>query len=119
MAAVVVGAVFVASDAAAGLQQSVAVAVTNANYSGYAYGTFASFRNNADANAYVTFSNYGGNNLMVGELGGKQFSCGFPSSLLGAFNQALLSRDYFYVTWDTTGTCTSLYLKNSSAYGSY
>jgi len=87
----------------------------------YAYGTFQGFRNNADPSAYVDFSNYSGPYFYAG-LNGTYVSCAVPTSnsaLMAAFNQVLNDRDYFSVTWDASGNCTSIAMSNSSEYGSY
>jgi hypothetical protein len=106
------------SDASAGAALSTISLTTNANFSGSVSGSFQAFRNNADPNAFISFQTVGGN-IIVGALNGTQFSCAVPTSLTTQFNAALLSRSYFSVAWNTSGTCTSILVKNSSEWGSY
>lgn len=120
MVGVIGAAVSTATDASAGSQWQGAYLNKAADGSGWAYGTFQGFRNNADPAASIDFSNYNGaNGYVYINLGGKYASCSVPSTLVGAFNQALLSRDYFEVDWNASGVCTAIYLSNSSEYGSY
>jgi hypothetical protein len=119
-AGVACAAVSTATDASAGSQWSGARLTKNADGSGNLYGTFAGFRNNADANAYIDFSNFiSANGNVYASLNGVNMSCAVPSSLVSAFNQALLSRDYISVSWNAAGTCTVISVSNSSEYGSY
>jgi hypothetical protein len=119
MVGVVGAAASTASDASAGQQSTLARLVKQSDGSGTMFGSFASFRNNADPKAYVDFSNFGGSNIVLGSLNNVNMMCTVPASLTAAFNLALLSRDYFSVDWNAAGQCTSIYVSNASEYGNY
>ncbi len=82
-----------------------------ADGSGYCQGTFASFRANADTQAYADIS---GSTTGLGpyfasfnaELNGVQYSCTTQTAeVIAAMIDLSRSAHVFYIAWDTTGTC--------------
>jgi hypothetical protein len=93
----------------------------NADGSGSCSGTYNGARVSTDANDQVSFTmDNGGFGYFGAVYGGRSFSC-TKSIVAGsldavAWNAAISSRNYFYVTWDSTGTCSWVYIGNMSAY---
>jgi hypothetical protein len=94
--------------------------------SGYCYGNFQGFRDHAGAStrAYFYKSDSGSKsfyaaitNTSTGVTTG--YSC-TPDAAAGAlWSKAIVHHGYFYVSWNTSGSCTYLSLTNGSQYSPF
>jgi hypothetical protein len=92
-----------------------------ADGSGSCFGNFQSFRNHSDAATYVSFIEYAS--------GSRYFQAWWPTTgvvscvpsatVANVWPRVMLHEGYFYLTWDTTGTCTTLILNNGSQHSSF
>lgn len=109
--------VSVSSDA--GTQSVSRTCIMNPDNSGLCYGSFYSFRNSPVADSAVfTRTTSGGYGQFYATEGGISYSCLTPTSgpVYDLFPVALANRGFFYISWDTTGTCSFLQLANGSQY---
>lgn len=87
--------------------------------SGYCRGSMLGFRNSPYTDAWAVFETNLTNNwtYFFAKYNGQYFAC-YPDAATSArFASAMAANGYFYVRWDTTSTCTTLYVFNeSSAY---
>lgn len=110
-----------ASLAYAGSTYESAYCYKSSDGSGYCYGNFLGFRNHAGGSTQAYFyktdngskSFYGAvTNTSTGTT--TSGSC-TPDAATGAlWSKAISHNGYFYVSWNTSGTCTYVYLRNSS-----
>lgn len=96
---------------------------TNTDGSGYCTGTYDGARTSPGTHDQVSFTmdNYGF--AYFGAVyNGVSYSCtkSITASSLDAvaWNAAISARNYFYVTWDSSGACGWVYIGNMSAYQS-
>jgi len=95
--------------------------VTNADGSGYCYGTKRGFRNDAHPGSRAEFYvNHEGRVMFIGELGGLWHSCWFASSTQSTMfaSFAAQTNGFFVVSFNASGTCTYGYAYQGSDYGS-
>ena len=92
-----------------------------AGIGGSCAGTIAGFRNDSDPGASVAFEQYAYGSTTAQSfsavLNGSGFSCVVTSAspaIQAMWPQSLRFDDYFYVSWDTTGACTSVFFLNTS-----
>ena len=86
--------------------------------SGYCYGSFIGFRNNADANAYMVVSEMSGYKWFQAQLNGAYYSC-TPDATTAAFWGDAVSAKYIDVEWSASGVCNSMIVSSGSLYGNY
>jgi len=119
-----VAAMFVPVMADAGLSSSGFFNCTkNTDGSGSCHGTFLAARNGPGATDQVSFAMDNSGYLYFGAVqGGVGYSCtknatasSFDYSL---WNGMMSDRNYYYVSWDATGTCSWVYVGNMSGYQS-
>jgi hypothetical protein len=114
-----------ASLAYAGQTYENAYCNKNADGSGNCYGNFRGFRYDANAltRAYF-YKNDGGSKSFYGYApNGSNVmtagSCTPDAAVAALWSKAMAHEGYFSIQWDTTGTCTFLYLSNSSQYSTF
>ncbi|MBN1206256.1 MAG: hypothetical protein JXB05_15170 [Myxococcaceae bacterium] len=114
-----------ASLAHAGATYQMAYCSKSPDGSGSCNGTFLGFRNDSGASTQAYFykndggfkSFYGAFTNPLGEL--VTAGC-IPDAATGAlWSKALAHEGYFSISWDSSGTCTYLYLANSSQYSTF
>lgn len=88
----------------------------NADGSGYCQGSMKGFRNSTYADAYATFEINLVNNwtYFYARYNNQSFSCYPDATTADRYAAALASNGYFYVVWNSSGTCTTLYVFNES-----
>jgi hypothetical protein len=104
------------SDSRAGLQESYGYCSKAADGSGSCYGDFGGFRNHADPNAFVSFASYGS---FWASLNGVSYGCAPNSTVLALWPELMNSRAFFSISWNASGTCTSLTIINTSAHATF
>lgn len=88
----------------------------NADGSGSCQGSMKGFRNSTYADAYATFEINLVNNwtYFYARYNNQSFSCYPDATTADRYAAALASNGYFYVVWNSSGTCTTLYVFNES-----
>lgn len=96
---------------------------TSTDGSGYCTGTYSGARASSGDNDQVSFTMDNGGFAYFGAVyGTRSYSCtknvaaGSLDAL--AWNAAISSRNYFYVSWDSSGACTWVYIGNMSGHQS-
>jgi hypothetical protein len=87
--------------------------------SGYCRGSMKGFRNSSYADAWATFEAdiTGSWTYFFARYNNQYFSCYPNTDTSSRYASALAANGYFYVRWDSSATCTTLYVFNeSSAY---
>jgi len=121
-AGVALASLFLASDAGAGAQYG------DYEYcsTGFCEGTFGGFRNSSNAGDFVNFwyfTNSAGANEpgFLASYAGSYFSCEVVSgstTLFTAWPTVMAPTTFFYITWNSSGQCTTLETFNASYYNS-
>ena len=91
----------------------------NADGSGYCQGSMKGFRYSPYADAWAQFEIDVANNwtYFFAKYNSQYFSCYPNATTSDRFASAMASNGYFYVVWNSSGTCTTMYVFNeSSAY---
>jgi hypothetical protein len=115
-----------ASLAYAGYTSESAYCYKNSDGSGACYGSLLGFSNHAGASTQAYFyKNDSGSKSFYGAYTNTSTgvttsgSC-TPDAATGAlWSKALSLTGYFHIQWDSTGTCTYLYLNNGSQYSNF
>ncbi|MFY1825029.1 hypothetical protein ACN47A_03885 [Myxococcus fulvus] len=115
-----------ASVASAGHTYSAASCYQYADSSGYCYGNFLAFRNDATTTTYASFRetdaatrSFYARFTVSGATTPSTYTCIPDATVSAMWAQALDARGYFYVSWDASGTCTYLALNNGSSFANY
>lgn len=91
----------------------------NADGSGYCQGSMKGFRNSTYADAWAQFEIDVASNwtYFFARYNNQYFSCYPDATTSNRFASAMAENGYFYVVWNSSGTCTTMYVFNeSSAY---
>ncbi|MCY1020084.1 hypothetical protein [Pyxidicoccus sp. MSG2] len=115
-----------ASVASAGLESQSATCYQNTDGSGYCYGNMIGFREDATTTSYASFRededgtrSFYARYTVAGSTAASTYTCIPDATVSSIWNLALSSRGYFYVTWNTAGTCTYLRMSNGSNYSNF
>lgn len=115
-----------ASVASAGLQSKSAQCYQNTDGSGYCYGNMLGFREDATTTSYASFRededgtrSFYARFTVSGATVPSTYTCIPDATVSSIWSQALSARGYFYVSWNTSGTCTYLRLSNGSLYSNF
>lgn len=109
--------------ASAGSTSQSAYCNKNTDGSGSCYGTMLGFLNSAGENNYARFyKNTSGTRSFYALYASSStttavgHSCTPNATVSAIWDKAMQHRGYFSIQWDTSGSCTYLYLSNSSQY---
>lgn len=106
----------------AGQQSTTSATCTKyADGSGSCYGNFQAFRTHSDPSTYVSF--------VENSSGSKFFQAWWPttglvscvpdSTVSGLWQRVMLHEGFFNISWNASGTCTSLILNNGSHHSTF
>ncbi|QSQ25974.1 hypothetical protein JY651_14050 [Pyxidicoccus parkwayensis] len=114
------------SVASAGLTYQGATCYQNTDGSGYCYGSMLGFREDATTTSYASFRededgtrSFYARYTVAGSTAASSYSCIPDATVSSLWNVALSTRGYFYVAWNTAGTCTYLRVSNGSNYTNF
>jgi hypothetical protein len=115
-----------ATAAGAGSKYEGAYCFQNADGSGYCYGNFLGWRNSPQSTAYARFyetqagsRNFYARYTVSGATSPSTYTCIPDATVSAMWGEALAHKGRFYVYWNTSGTCYSLYLYNGSNYSNF
>ena len=98
----------------------------NTDGSGYCYGTLLGFRNNASSSTYARFykntsatRSFYAIYTPAGATAAQGYSCTPDATVSTLWDKAIRARGYFNIQWNSSGSCTYLYLANGSQYTNF